>query len=146
MIIKLCWNYSVNLHLILPLLVKFHQNWTRIDFGIMFWKNVVLYEIYNKKLRWPNTFYTSLYLYKLYIEIIKEGQATWQDAYKNKQITEKKWNLVIWYFWLSFFFKQFFLISTCFFLCSILCTMRWHICTYILCVIQLWFNYLFIIS
>ena len=87
--IKLCWNYSVNLHLILPLLVKFHQNWTRIDFGIMFWTNVVLYEIYNKNLRWPNTFHTSLYLYKLYIEIIKEGQARSQEVYKNKQITEK---------------------------------------------------------
>jgi hypothetical protein len=26
----------------------------------MFWKNVVLYEIYSKTLQWPNTFCTSL--------------------------------------------------------------------------------------
>ena len=43
---------------------RFHQNRTRIDFGIMFWKNVVLYEIYSKNLQWPNTFYTSLYIYQ----------------------------------------------------------------------------------
>ena len=42
------------LHLILPLLVKFHQNLTRIE------KNVVLYATYSKKL--PNTLCTSLYL------------------------------------------------------------------------------------
>ena len=36
-------------HLILFLLVKNHQNRTRVDFGIMFLKNVVLYEIYSKK-------------------------------------------------------------------------------------------------
>ena len=30
----------------------------------MFWKNVVLYEIYSKKLQWPNTFGTSLYIQK----------------------------------------------------------------------------------
>ena len=29
----------------------------------MFWKIVVLYEIYSKKLQWPNTFCTSLYIY-----------------------------------------------------------------------------------
>jgi hypothetical protein len=29
---------------------KNHQNRTRVDFGIMFLKNVVLYEIYIKKL------------------------------------------------------------------------------------------------
>jgi hypothetical protein len=69
--------------------------------------NVVLFKKKNnKKLPWPNTFYTSLYLYKLYIEIIKEGQARSQEVYKNKQITEKKWNLVIWYFWLSFFLSN----------------------------------------
>ena len=39
---------------------KNHQIWTRVDFGIMFLKNVVLYEIYSKKLQWPNTFCTSL--------------------------------------------------------------------------------------
>ena len=54
------------LHLILPLLVNiFYQNWTRIDFGIMFWKNVVLWKykcIYcSIKLQWPNTFWMSLY-------------------------------------------------------------------------------------
>jgi hypothetical protein len=38
--------YSVKLHLILPLLVRNHQ---RVDLGIMFLKNVVLYEIYSKK-------------------------------------------------------------------------------------------------
>jgi hypothetical protein len=27
----------------------------------MFWKIVVLYEIYSKELQWPNTFCTSLY-------------------------------------------------------------------------------------
>jgi hypothetical protein len=27
----------------------------------MFWKNVILYEIYRDKLQWPNTFCTSLY-------------------------------------------------------------------------------------
>ena len=42
--------------------LAFHQNRTRIDLGIMFWKNVVLYEIYSKTLQWPNTFCTSLYL------------------------------------------------------------------------------------
>jgi hypothetical protein len=31
-------------------LQKYHQNRTRIDFGIMFWKIAVLYEIYSKKL------------------------------------------------------------------------------------------------
>ena len=41
---------------------KNHQNWARIDFGIMFFKNVVLYEIYSKILQWPNTFCTSLYI------------------------------------------------------------------------------------
>ena len=35
---------------------------TRVDFGIMFFKNDALYEIYSKKLQWPNTFCTSLYL------------------------------------------------------------------------------------
>jgi hypothetical protein len=39
---------------------KNHQNRTRVDLGIMFLKNVVLYEIYSKKLQWPNTFCTSL--------------------------------------------------------------------------------------
>ena len=39
------------------------KNRTRIDFGIMFLKNVVLYEIYSKKLQWPNTFCMSLYIY-----------------------------------------------------------------------------------
>ena len=29
----------------------------------MFWKNVDIYEIYSKQLQWPNTFYTSLYIY-----------------------------------------------------------------------------------
>jgi hypothetical protein len=29
-------------------LVKNHQNRTRVDFGIMYLKNVVLYEIYSK--------------------------------------------------------------------------------------------------
>jgi hypothetical protein len=28
---------------------KNHQNRTRVDFGIMFFKNVVLHEIYSKK-------------------------------------------------------------------------------------------------
>jgi hypothetical protein len=28
----------------------------------MFWKSVILYEIYSKKLQWPNTFCTSLYI------------------------------------------------------------------------------------
>jgi hypothetical protein len=38
--------------LILPLLVKKnHQNRTRVDFVIMFYKNVVLYEIYSKILQ-----------------------------------------------------------------------------------------------
>ena len=40
---------------------KNHQNRTRVDLGIMFLKNVVLYEIYSKKLQWPNTFCTSVY-------------------------------------------------------------------------------------
>jgi hypothetical protein len=35
---------------------KNHQNRTRVDFGIMFLKNVVLYEIYSKKSQWPNIF------------------------------------------------------------------------------------------
>jgi hypothetical protein len=30
---------------------KNHQNRTRVDFGIMFLNNVVLYEIYSKKLQ-----------------------------------------------------------------------------------------------
>ena len=42
---------------------KNHQNRTRVDFGIMFSKNVVLHEIYSKKSQWPNTFGTSLYIY-----------------------------------------------------------------------------------
>ena len=82
---------------------KLNKNWL--------WNNVLkkcgfIKKKNNKKLPWPNTFYTSLYLYKLYIEIIKEGQARSQEVYKNKQITEKKWNLVIWYFWLSFFLSN----------------------------------------
>ena len=44
-----------------------HQNRTRVDFGIMFLKNVVLYETYSKELQWPNTFCTSLYLRISYI-------------------------------------------------------------------------------
>jgi hypothetical protein len=37
------------------------QNWTRIVFGIIFWKKyVVLYDIHNKTLQWPKTFCTSL--------------------------------------------------------------------------------------
>ena len=32
----------------------------RVDFGIMFLKNVVLHEIYSKKSQWPNTFGMSL--------------------------------------------------------------------------------------
>jgi hypothetical protein len=39
---------------------KNHWNRTRVDFGIMFKKNVVLYALYSKKLQWPNTFCTSL--------------------------------------------------------------------------------------
>jgi hypothetical protein len=39
---------------------KSHQNRTRVDFGIMFLKNVVLHEIYSKKSQWQNTFGTSL--------------------------------------------------------------------------------------
>jgi len=39
------------LHLILPLLVTFHQNLIRIYFGKCFEKNVVLYAIYSKKLQ-----------------------------------------------------------------------------------------------
>jgi hypothetical protein len=42
---------------------KNHQNRTRVDFWMMFLKNVVLYEIYSKKLQWPNTFCMSLYLF-----------------------------------------------------------------------------------
>ena len=40
---------------------KNHQNRTRIDFGIMFLKNVVLYEIYSKKAV-TEYFCTSLYI------------------------------------------------------------------------------------
>ena len=40
---------------------KFHQNQTKIVFGIMFWKHVALYDINSKKLQWPKTFCTSLY-------------------------------------------------------------------------------------
>jgi hypothetical protein len=49
----------------------FNQNRPRIDFGIMFWKIVVLYEIYSKKLQWPNTFCTSLYIKCSVIRVIK---------------------------------------------------------------------------
>jgi hypothetical protein len=47
-----------------------HQNRTRIDFGIMFSNIVVLYEIYSKKLQWPNIFGTSLYIILLFISFI----------------------------------------------------------------------------
>jgi hypothetical protein len=45
---------------------NFHQNRTRIDFWITLWKIVVLYEIYSKKLQWPDTFGTSLYKSKIH--------------------------------------------------------------------------------
>ena len=58
---------------------KNHQNRTRVDFGIMFLKNVVLHEIYSKKSQWPNTFGTSLYLIALVTDI-----TTFLYMYKDK--------------------------------------------------------------
>ena len=55
---------------------KFHQNPTRIDFGRMFWKNVVLYEIYSKKWQRQNTFCTSLYInFLIFLEIYNNKQS-----------------------------------------------------------------------
>jgi hypothetical protein len=44
--IILFWYYSVKLHLILPLLVKISSKLNEKWLEFMFWKNVVLYEIY----------------------------------------------------------------------------------------------------
>ena len=44
---------------------KFHQNRTRIDFGIMFSKIVVLYEIYSKKLVTEYFWHVSVHVYTL---------------------------------------------------------------------------------
>ena len=41
---------------------KFHKNLPRDIFNIFFWKNVVLYEIYSKKLKVTNTVCTTLQL------------------------------------------------------------------------------------
>jgi hypothetical protein len=46
-----CWYYRRTLHPFSLLLVKISSKSKRIDFGIMFWKNVVLYEIYSKLLQ-----------------------------------------------------------------------------------------------
>jgi hypothetical protein len=48
------------LHTFSLLLVKISSK-SRIDFGIIFWKIVVLYEICSKKLQWPKTFCTSVH-------------------------------------------------------------------------------------
>ena len=49
---------------------KNHQNRTRVDFGIMFLKNVVLHEIYSKKSQLPDTFGTSLYVCMYIISVV----------------------------------------------------------------------------
>ena len=79
---RICWLKTANLgtknYTLLVILlnwkkkkikISMQKNQTRIDFGIMFLKNVVVYEIYSKQLQWPNTFCTSLYIY-IYVSMV----------------------------------------------------------------------------